>query len=202
MKRGLRSPLEAEAQSRKKRRRRGRSYKAQAAANSVTMAQTNIPAGGRLNPRNRRNGGVGDTLGTLHFPELPAENIPAAGKNVLRIFRPLRTRLVADSNLIFTDASNISAGKEFIEGYLVEVIDNRDRFNKVLETMEDEVVNAETAITDMITLEGELRGLLAFCKAKLVNQRHNNPGAGAADTKLERLNFPRFGGDSNYFTFK
>ena len=204
VKRGLRSPLEAEAPSRKKRRRRGRSYNLKAATNSVTlvsMAQSNIPSAGRLNPRSRKNGGVGDTLATLHFPELPSEGIPTAGKNILHRFIPLRTRLVADTNLLFTDATNVTASKELIEGYLEEVIDNQDRFNKVLETMEEEVANAENAITDMVTLEGELRGLLAFCKIKLVNQQ-NNQGAGAADTKLERLNFPRFGGDTNYCTFK
>ena len=35
----------------------------------ITMAQADIPRAGRLNPRNRNNGGVGDTVANLGFPD-------------------------------------------------------------------------------------------------------------------------------------
>ena len=86
IKKGQVSPLVKAATFLNKRRTKAKNYLR--LINS--MAQANIEQAGRLNPRNRRAGGVGDTVANLNFPELDTEDIPPAGKNVLREFIPLR----------------------------------------------------------------------------------------------------------------
>ena len=61
---------------------------------------------GRLNPRNRRLGGVGDTVENLHFPVIDTDGVPAAGKYVLRRFVILRANIVADANLVLAEAGD------------------------------------------------------------------------------------------------
>ena len=96
-----------------------------------TMAQANIVQAGRLNPRNRNVGGVGDTVESLHFPVLDTDGIPAAGKSVLREFVPLRARIVADANLILSEAGDVIACKESLDLYLADVVNRKERFNIV-----------------------------------------------------------------------
>ena len=118
------------------------------------MAQANIMQAGRLNPRNRNVGGVGDTVESLHFPTVESlhfpvlltEGIPAAGKNVLREFVPLRANIVADANLVLAEAGDATACKESLVEFLVGVANRRERFNTVMEGIVDDNVNAEAAI--------------------------------------------------------
>jgi len=49
-----------------------------------TMAQPNIPRAGRLNPRNRRAGGIGETVEDLLFPDLATEGISPSGKLIIK----------------------------------------------------------------------------------------------------------------------
>ena len=97
----------------------------------VTMAQANIPTAGRLNPRIRRAGGVGDTLTSLGFAELSTENIPAAGKNVLRRLVPLRATIIADANLVLAEAGDVAVCRQLVEEYLGEVNKLGEHFEKV-----------------------------------------------------------------------
>ncbi|CAL4111395.1 unnamed protein product [Meganyctiphanes norvegica] len=111
-----------------------------------TMAQANILVAGRLNPRARRTGGVGDIEVNLRFAELNTENIPAAGKNVLRTFVPLRATIVTDTNLVLVEAGNVTICIELVEDYLEEVIDIRYKFYNFLKTIVEGNSNAESAI--------------------------------------------------------
>ena len=63
LKKGQVSPL-AKATALLKKRTRAKRYLGPV----NTMDQANVAQAGRLNPRNRRAGGVGDTVATLHFP--------------------------------------------------------------------------------------------------------------------------------------
>ena len=167
----------------------------------VTMAQADIPEAGRLNPRNRRAGGVGDTVENLHFPVLATENIPPAGKNVLRIFAPLRARVVANVNLVLSETSNWATCKATLNTYITNVTDCRDKFCTVLATVVDEIPNVEAAINEIITFHGELEGLLIYCNTQLVTRPAHAPVA-AEGIKLERLCFPHFDGVINFRAFK
>ena len=94
IKKGLGSPLVAAGDFKRKHKHKSKAEKVSLPAPQpvpiVIMAQVNISGAGRLNPRERRAGGVGDTLENLGFPVLNQENIPAAGRNVLHTFTPLR----------------------------------------------------------------------------------------------------------------
>ena len=168
-----------------------------------TMAQADISQAGRLNPRNRGIGGVGDTVASLGFPELLTASIPPAGKNVLREFIPLRADIVADANLVLADAGDATACKEILVDYLTDVSNLKERFNNVMEGIADENVNAEAAINEIIKIEGELQGLMRACKVRIANRVA--PGAAAApgdQVKLTRLPFPDFDGSGNFKTWR
>ena len=90
-----------------------------------------------------------------------------------------------------------------LEGFIAEVVTLEDKFDKVLEGIEDENPNAEAAINEIVTVERELRGLLKYFTVQLA--RNPAQAAGAVDVdlvKLERLNFPEFDGSGNYNTWK
>ena len=78
------------------------------------MDQASIAQAGRLNPRTRRPGSVGDTVTNLGFPVLATDDIPRAGKNVLREFLPLRETIVADSNLVLANEGDVTAYKSHL----------------------------------------------------------------------------------------
>ena len=165
-----------------------------------SMDQANIAQAGRLNPRNRRAGGLGDNVANLHFPELATDDIPPAGKNVLREFLPLRETIVADSNLVLANEGDVTACKESLTDYLAEVAEKRERFNKVMEGIEDANENAEAAISEIIKVERELQGLMKACKIRAANRVAL--AAAGDQIKLERLQFPEFDGSGNFKTWK
>ena len=166
-----------------------------------TMAQANIVLAGRLNPRNRNIGGVGDTLASLNFPVLVTDGIPAAGKNILREFVPLRTNIVADANLVLAEAGDATACKESLVDYIADVANRRERFNKVMESIVVENVNAEAAINEIIKVEGELQGLMRACKIRIASRLASGAAAPGDQVKLVRLDFPEFSGLGNYKTW-
>ena len=196
LKKGQVSPLAKAATFFKKRRTRAKNY----LRPINTMAQANIVQAGRLNPRNRNAGGVGDTVASLNFPELATEGIPTVGKNVLREFIPLRANIVADANLVLADEGDVTACKESLVEYLEEVNECRDKFNKVMEGIEDENENAEAAIDEIIKVKRELQGLMKACKIRVANRVA--PGAAGDQVKLSRLNFPKFDGSGNFKTWE
>ena len=202
LKKGLGSPLAKAGNFERKRRQKSKVKKVLPPAPIITMAQVNISGAGRLNPRNRAAGGVGDTLQNLGFPEIDIANVPPAGRNVLRRFTPLREEIVADANLVLTEA-NVIVGKTLLEGYLTEVVDCRDKFDKVLESVEDNIPNAEAAINEIIKVEREIKNLLKYCDIQIVNRpAPRGAAAGGDQVKLARLDFPDFDGSGNYKTWK
>ena len=200
---GLRSPPQEVQTHRRASQLNRRTLAAPAPIALVIMAQVNIPEAGRLNPRQRQAGGVSDTLVSLGFPVLDTADIPIAGKNVLRQFVPLRTTVVENANLVFTDASNLAACKAILTEYIDEVKEYKEMFNGVLVTMVEEVANAEQAIGEMIKFERELKGLRSYCSAQLVARPAHMAAAGNAEgIKLERLCFPHYDGETNFRAFK
>merc|ERR1712055_1050612 len=95
-------------------------------------------------------GGVVDTVESLHFPGLLTQGIPATGKSVLREFVPLRASIVADANLVLSEAGEVTACKESLDIYLADVVECRDRMYKVIEGLAEENANVETAIDEII----------------------------------------------------
>ena len=102
----------------------------------------------------------------MGFAEFSTENIPAAGKNVLRMLVPLRATFIADANLVLAEAGDVAVCKELVEGYLGEFNKLGENFEKVLETLDVADPNAELVITEIIKLESKLKGLLKYCKIK------------------------------------
>ena len=94
LKKGLSSPLAKAGNFERKRRQKSKVKKVLPPAPIITMAQVNISGAGRLNPRNRAAGGIGDTLQSLGFPDINVANVPPAGRNVLRRFTPLEKKLL------------------------------------------------------------------------------------------------------------
>ena len=166
----------------------------------VTMAQADIPLAGRLNPRTRAAGGVGDTLGSLGFPTISPENIVTACRNTVRGFLLIRAEIVLNANLVLTDA-NLKMGQSAALGHLEEIVDCRDRMDKALENVEDIDGDTDAAITEVYKVERELKNLVKYCEMKTVNGAV--PAAPAVDqVKLARLDFPTFDGSGNYRTWK
>ena len=143
---------------------------------------------------------MGDTVTNLYFPVLATDDIPRAGKNVLREFLPLRETIVADSNLVLANEGDVTACKESLTDYLAEVAEKRERFNKVMEGIEDANENAEAAISEIIKVERELQGLMKACKIRAAGRVAL--AAAGDQVRLERLSFPEFDGSGNYKTWK
>ena len=165
------------------------------------MAQANIMQAGRLNPRNRNVGGVGDTVESLHFPVLLTQGIPPAGKSVLREFVPLRASIVADANLVLSEAGDVIACKESLDIYLADVDRCMDRMYKVIEGLAEENANVETAIDEIIKFRGELQGLMKACKVRIACRLAPGAAAPGDQVKLVRLDFQEFDGSGNYKTW-
>ena len=201
LKQGLGSPLAAAGNFERKFRPKPKVEPFSLPTPIITMAQPDIPAAGRLNPRTRNAGGVGDTLASLGYGEINQLNIPPAGKNVLRRFLPRRKAIAEDANLVLT-ADNVSVGKTLLEGYIAEIVALEDKFDKVLEGIEDENPNAEAAINEIVKVEGELKGLLKYCTIQLARNPAQAAGADDDLVKLEKLSFPEFDGSGNYNTWK
>ena len=201
-KKGLGSPLIAPGKFDWKRKATPKVSRVLPLEEIVTMAQTDIVSAGRLNPRNRRANGVGDTLASLRFPAFNLDDIPATGKNVLRRFRVIQKEIVADIDLIVNEA-NVISGKSVIESYLARMVNCRIGFEQVLESLEDNADNAEAAIDEILKLEGELQGLLRYCDKQIADRPVAPGGAHGGDpVRLARLEFPEFNGSGNYKAWK
>ena len=201
-KKGLGSPLAQAGDFNRKRRRSSKVNKVLPPIPIITMSRANIPGAGRLNPRQRRDGGVGDTMQNLGFLDITTNDIPSAGKNVLRRFTPLRKEIVADANLVLTEA-NVMEGKLLLEGYLSEVVGCLDRFDKVIEGLTEDNPNAEAAIDEIVRVERELRNLIKYCDLQMLNRPAPSGIAANQDhVRLSRLDFPDFDGSGNYKSWK
>lgn len=133
------------------------------------MMQANVPAAGRLNPVNRRAGGKGDTMESLHFPVLEIENIPSFGKMAIHHFVCLREAVVAKTILVFMPnmpESQWAICEDQLTSKIRRATSYENRFNKVLEAMLTEEDNAIAAIDEIVKFVGELKGLLRYVSAK------------------------------------
>ncbi|CAL4124930.1 unnamed protein product, partial [Meganyctiphanes norvegica] len=87
--------------------------------------------------------------------------------------------------------------------YLSEVVECREKFDKVLESVDQDIPNAEAAINEIIKIERELKNLLKYCEIQIVNRPFpHGAAAGGDQVKLARLDFPGFDGSGNYNTWK
>ena len=138
VKKGLTSPL-ASVVTQAKKRAKKRKVKRVLIPKALIMAQSDIPRAGRLNPRARAAGGVGETAAGLGFLELSPDNLPTPCRNVLRRFLLVREEMATDANLVLTDA-NITTGKSAATRYFEEVVDCRERFDKFLEGLQKSIL--------------------------------------------------------------
>ena len=107
---------------------------------------------------------------------------------------------MADSNLVLANEGDVTPCKESLADYLEEVINLREKFDKVIEGIVDVNENAEAAINEIIKVTRELKGLMAACRIRAANRA---AVAAAGDhVRLERLSFPEFDGSGNYKTWK
>ena len=90
----------------------------------ITMAQADIPGAGRLNPRNRRAGGVGDNLKNLKIFDHPGTScecieeldISSRGKITAWQLRDLAWEIIREPNLVIRDDQQQLQGyKEILE---------------------------------------------------------------------------------------
>ena len=113
------------------------------------MAQANIPRAGRLNPRMRRAGGVGDTVVNLGFPELATDDISAAGKITVRQLEALRTDIVADVNLVLRDdQADVRACKGELEDIQNNISTILGEFRKVAGDIAEDYENGIAVINE------------------------------------------------------
>ena len=165
------------------------------------MAQVDIPRAGRLNPRRRRANGVGDTVENLGFPELETAGISPAGKIIVRRLILLRESIVSDSNIVLKPGQNMNAAKVNLQDYLDEINIFYENFQNTVADIADENVNGISVMEELISLEDEFEGLVAYCIVQIANQ----PAAGAAgadQVRIARLEFPKFDGETNYRNWK
>ena len=216
-KRGLTSPLTAAGDFQKRRRLKFSPSKSSGIAQkkkklkskpkippiTVTMAQADIPAAGRLNPRTRGVAGAGDTVENLGFPVLETADISPAGIFAVKKFRTFRKAVVADANLVLRPEGNMMAAKETIEGVIERMKDITESFQKTPADMAEANVNGTAVLEEFIKLDDELWGLLRYCKNKMANEPAAGAAAAVADqVRIERLHFPTFDGTGNYKNWK
>jgi len=212
---GLTSPLTAPGDFKRKKRTKAakpikrkklKELKEKVEALIITMAQAAIPRAGRLNPTNRRAGGVGDTVAGLGFPELATDDISDAGKITVRQLTALRIEIVTDANLVIrSDQLELQGCKEVLEGYLTDISDSYGEFRGVAADIAEGNENGLAVANEIIKLKNEIKGLHNYCKVKIANRPAAAvPGAvgGADQVRLARLNFPKYDGKSNFKNWK
>ena len=159
------------------------------------MAQVDIPRAGRLNPRRRRANGVGDTVENLGFPELNTEGISPAGKFIVKRLILLRKSIVSDSNIVLKPGQNIKGAKVNLESYLERINILYESFQKTVADIAEENVNGISVMEELITLESEVEGLVAYCIVQIANQPAVGVAGGADQVRIARLEFPKFDGE-------
>ena len=136
----------------------------------ITMAQADIPGAGRLNPRNRNKGGVGDGPANLKFLEscwdFDELDISSRGKIAVWQLRDLVCGIIEETNLVIRDDQQQLQGcKEILEEYLTEIAKIQEKFERVA----TDIANKNEDWYEMIILKSEIRGLLNYCKIKTAN---------------------------------
>jgi len=132
-----------------------------------TMAQPEIPRAGRLNPRARRAGGVGDNKINLGYLELATEGISPQGKIRVATLKQLIEEIVADANLLMMEGCNIRSVEILLTDYIKEIEDNLEKFEKVENDIDGENVNGVLIYNEIIKLNTECKSLLRYCKTQI-----------------------------------
>merc|ERR1712179_660688 len=122
-----------------------------------TMAQPEIPRAGRLNPRARRAGGVGETKIGLGYLELSTDDISPQGKIRVATLKQLIEGIVADANLLMSEGCNMKMVEILLTGYIEKIEADIDGDN----------ANGVLIYKEIITLNTECRSLLRYCKTQI-----------------------------------
>ena len=169
----------------------------------ITMDQPDILRAGRLNPRNRRAGGIGETVADLHFPDLATVGISPSGKLIIRRLLILRETIVANSNIVLAPAGNVQAAIKSLQKYLERIKEIYTSFQSTAVDIADANVNGLAVMGELITLEDEIEGLNEYCEEQLVNiPPAAGAAAGAGQIRLQRISLPTFNGEGNYNNWK
>ena len=166
------------------------------------MAQVDIPRAGRLNPRGRRVNGVGDTVESLGFPELDTAGNSPAGNIIVKRLILVRNSIVSDSNAVLKPGQNMNGAKVNLESYLERINILYESFQKTVADIAEENVNGISVMEELITLESEVEGLVAYSIVQIANQPAAGAAGGADQVRLARLEFPTFDGEDNYRNWK
>ena len=168
-----------------------------------TMAQPEIPRAGRLNPRGRRAGGLGESVEDLHFPNLATAGISPSGKLTMRKLVILRETIVANSNIVMVQGRNIQTAIKPLQKYLLRVKEIYTSFQNTPADIADGNINGLAVMNELITLEDEIEGLNEYCEEQLAGIPPADPAAaGAGQIRLARISLPTFDGESNYNNWK
>ena len=138
----------------------------------ITMAQADIPGAGRLNPRNRNKDGVGNTAGALGFAfwDFDEVDISCRGKIAVRHLCELRHEIIEEKNLVIRDDQQELQGcKEVLEGYLTEIANILERFQRVDADIAVSNHDGWAIINEIVELNSDIRGFLNYCKIKIAN---------------------------------
>merc|ERR1712179_24845 len=135
-----------------------------------TMAQPEIPRAGRLNPRARRAGGVGETKIGLGYLELSTDDISPQGKIRVATLKQLIEGIVADANLLMSEGCNMKMVEVLLTGYIEEIEDNLENFEKIEADIDGDNANGVLIYKEIITLNTECRSLLRYCKTQIAAQ--------------------------------
>ena len=168
----------------------------------ITMAQPNIARAGRLNPRNRGAGGVGDTVAGLGFPNLETAGISPSGKLIIKKLILLRETIVTNTNIVLRPGGNIQVAIKPLQKYLERTKDIYASFSNTAADIADGNASGLAVMEELISLEDELEGLSEYCETQIANIPVAAAVAGADQIRLSRLNFPTFNGEGNYSNWK
>ena len=168
----------------------------------ITMAQPNIARAGRLNPRNRGAGGVGDTVAGLGFPNLETAGISPSGKLIIKKLILLRETIVTNTNIVLVPGGNIQIAIKPLQKYLERTKDIYASFSNTAADIADGNASGLAVMEELISLEDELEGLSEYCETQIANIPVAAAVAGADQIRLSRLNFPTFNGEGNYSNWK
>merc|ERR1712179_53474 len=167
-----------------------------------TMAQPEIPRAGRLNPRARRAGGVGETKIGLGYLELSTDDISPQGKIRVATLKQLIEGIVADANLLMSEGCNMKMVEVLLTGYIKEIEDNLENFEKIEDDIDGGNANGVSIYNEIITLNSECEGLLLYCRTQIAAEPPAVAAAAAGQVKLARLHLPTFDGEGNYRNWK
>ena len=129
-------------------------------------------------------------------------DISPAGKIIVRRLILLRESIVSDSNIVLKPGQNINGAKVNLESYLERINIFYETFQKTVADIAEENVNGISVMEELIALEDEVEGLVAYCIVQIANQPAAGAAGGADQVRIARLEFPTFDGEDNFRNWK